>query len=97
MCGEYANRVIRHRRVGHGPSQVVKQGGKHMRRELVSIWFSAFVFATFWAYSIASSLIRQFAANVTYIDLGALFVLGLIAGFALGQVVSGRTSASGSR
>ena len=65
-----------------------------MRRELVSIWFSTFVFAAFWAYSIASSLIRQFAANVTYIDLGTLFVLGLIAGFALGQMVSYRRKAA---
>ncbi len=68
-----------------------------MRRELISIWFSVFVFAAFWAYSIASSLITQFAANVTYIDLGALFVLGLIAGFALGQVVSYRRRAPGAR
>jgi len=67
-----------------------------MRRELISIWFSVFVFATFWAYSIASSLIREFAANVTYVDLGALFILGLIAGFALGQMVSYRRKAPGS-
>jgi hypothetical protein len=40
-----------------------------MRREFISIWFSVFVFAASWAYSIASSLTREFAANVTYIDL----------------------------
>ena len=39
--------------------------------------------ATFWAYTIAATLIRDFAAIVTYIDLGAIFVLGLIAGLAI--------------
>lgn len=41
------------------------------------------LFAAFWAYTIASTLIRDMAKDVTYIDLGALFVLGLIAGLAL--------------
>jgi hypothetical protein len=56
-----------------------------MQRELISIYLISFVGATFWAYSIADSLIREFSGNVTYIDLGALFILGLISGFALGQ------------
>jgi hypothetical protein len=57
-----------------------------MQRTLISSWLIVFAGATFWAYSTASSLIREFSANVTYIDLGALFILGLISGFALGQI-----------
>ena len=41
------------------------------------------VFAAFWAYAIASTLIRDLGKDVTYVDLGALFILGLIAGLAL--------------
>jgi hypothetical protein len=40
----------------------------------------------FWAYLIADSLITEFHKDVTFIDLGALFVLGLIAGVALGLI-----------
>jgi hypothetical protein len=57
-----------------------------MQRTLISSWLIVFVGATFWAYSTASPLIREFSANVTYIDLGALFILGLISGFALGRI-----------
>jgi hypothetical protein len=41
------------------------------------------IMAAFWAYTIIDSLIREFSKDVTYIDLGAIFVLGLISGIAL--------------
>lgn len=41
------------------------------------------VFAFFWAYTVAGTLLTEFADNVTWIDLGVLFVLGAIAGAAL--------------
>ena len=50
------------------------------------------VMAAFWAYSIADTLIREFMMDVTYIDLGAVFVLGLIAGVALGLAFAIRTT-----
>jgi hypothetical protein len=58
-----------------------------MQRQLMSALLIVFVGATFWAYAIADSLIREFSGRATYVDLGALFVLGLIAGVALGQVL----------
>jgi hypothetical protein len=48
------------------------------------------VMAAFWAYTIADSLIREFSKDVTYIDLGAIFILGLISGIALGLAFSFR-------
>jgi hypothetical protein len=56
------------------------------KRQMISALLVVVVGATFWAYTIADSLIREFSANVTYVDLGALFILGLISGFALGQI-----------
>lgn len=42
------------------------------------------ILSTFWAYTIMDSLIREFLLDVTYIDLGSIFILGLISGIALG-------------
>ena len=55
-----------------------------MRRELISALLVAAAGATFWAYNIASSLIREFSANTTFLDLAVLFLLGLITGGSLG-------------
>jgi hypothetical protein len=41
----------------------------------------------FWAYTIIDTLIRDFHKDVSIIDLGALYVLGLISGITLGFVV----------
>jgi hypothetical protein len=38
------------------------------------------IFSIFWAYTIADTLIRDMHKDVTYIDLGTVFILGLIAG-----------------
>jgi hypothetical protein len=42
------------------------------------------IFAAYWAYTIMGSLIREFSKDITYIDLGAIFILGVITGIALG-------------
>lgn len=55
-----------------------------MRRELISALLVVATGATFWAYTIASSLIREFSANTTFVDLAVLFLLGLITGGSLG-------------
>ena len=53
--------------------------------------------AAFWAYTIIDSLIRELSKDVTYIDLGAIFVLGLISGIALGLTFAFRREQSGAR
>jgi hypothetical protein len=55
-----------------------------MRREVTSGLLVVAAGATFWAYTIASSLIREFSANTTFTDLAVLFLLGFIAGSSLG-------------
>jgi hypothetical protein len=42
------------------------------------------IMSAYWAYTIIDSLIREFSKNITYIDLGAIFILGLISGVTLG-------------
>lgn len=44
------------------------------------------MFALFWAYAIIDDLIRVFHKDVTVIDLGVIFILGLICGVALGLI-----------
>jgi hypothetical protein len=44
----------------------------------------------FWAYSIMNTLIREYSENITYIDLSAIFDLGLISGTALGFFIAYR-------
>jgi hypothetical protein len=46
------------------------------------------IMAAFWAYLIMEGLINEFAQDITYVDLGAIFVLGLIAGIAAGMVAA---------
>lgn len=51
--------------------------------------------SAFWAYTMIDSLIREFSKDVTYIDLGSIFVLGLISGIALGVAFAFRRKQSG--
>ncbi|MDZ4700489.1 MAG: hypothetical protein SH809_12345 [Rhodothermales bacterium] len=55
-----------------------------MKRYTLSSLIVTAVLALFWALVIANTLIGQLDAGVTYLDLGAVFVLGGIAGAALG-------------
>jgi hypothetical protein len=57
-----------------------------MQRYSVALLIALAIAATFWAYLIADSLITEFHESITFVDLGALFVLGLIAGVALGLI-----------
>jgi hypothetical protein len=38
----------------------------------------------FWAYTVMDTLIRAFGLDVTWVDLGTIFALGLPSGVALG-------------
>jgi hypothetical protein len=42
------------------------------------------IMSGFWAYTAMDTLIRDFGMDVTWIDLGTIFVLGFISGGALG-------------
>ena len=42
------------------------------------------IFSAFWAYTIIDTLLREFSQDITFIDLGVLYILGLITGLALG-------------
>jgi hypothetical protein len=55
-----------------------------MKRSQTSLLLMVAAMAAFWAYAIVDTLIREFAKDVSNIDLGAIFVLGIIAGAALG-------------
>jgi len=55
-----------------------------MRRYSVSFLIMLAVSVAFWAYTIADTLIKELSKDVTFIDLGAIFILGLISGLAVG-------------
>jgi hypothetical protein len=63
------------------------KGAILMKRYSEPVLTTVAIFAAFWAYTIADTLIRELAKDVTFIDLGALFMLGLISGLSLGLIV----------
>lgn len=42
------------------------------------------IMSAFWALMIIDSLLREFSQSITSVDLGAIYVLGLITGLGLG-------------
>ena len=46
------------------------------------------IMASYGAYEVVDALIREFSESITYGDLVVIFVLGLIAGIALGLVLA---------
>ena len=55
-----------------------------MRRYTVSGLLIVAIMSAFWAYTIVDTLLRKFSQEITWVDLGAIFVLGLISGGAFG-------------
>jgi hypothetical protein len=55
-----------------------------MRRYSVSFLIVLALSAAFWAYTIADALIRELSKDVTFVDLAAIFTLGVISGLAVG-------------
>jgi len=51
-----------------------------MRRYTVSSLLILAIMSVFWAYTIVDTLLREFSKEITWVDLGSIFVLGLIAG-----------------
>ncbi len=61
-----------------------------MKQPVVAALYVLLGGALFWAYTIISTLIREFGGQVTVLDLAVLVVLGFIAGLALGLVIAFR-------
>ena len=55
-----------------------------MRPNSVYLLLVVAIMSSFWAYTIVDTLLRKFSTEITWVDLGAIFVLGLISGGALG-------------
>ena len=55
-----------------------------MKRYSVPALISVSIFGAFWAYMIADTLIREMSKDVTFIDLGSIYILGLISGITAG-------------
>jgi len=68
-----------------------------MKRYQTPGLFIVAIMSAFWAYTIMDQLIRKFSKDVTYIDLGAIFVLGLISGITLGLIFAFRRTQSDAR
>ena len=45
------------------------------------------VFALYWAYTMANTLISELGKKVTMMDLGSLYILGFFAGLFIGLIV----------
>ncbi len=52
------------------------------------------IMSIFWAYTVMDTLLREFSANVTFVDLGVLVVLGFISGLAVGLIPAARRNGS---
>jgi hypothetical protein len=55
-----------------------------MQRYSIPVLIILAIFSAFWAYTIIDTLLREFSQDITFIDLGVLYILGLITGLALG-------------
>ena len=44
------------------------------------------IMSAYWAYTIVDTLLRRFSQEITWVDLGAIFVLGFISGGTFGLV-----------
>jgi hypothetical protein len=58
-----------------------------MRRVLGFSLFVLVIGSAFWAYMIGGTLIGEMKKDASVVDLGTLFVLGLISGLALSQLI----------
>jgi hypothetical protein len=57
-----------------------------MQRYSVSALLVLSILSIFWAYTVMDTLLRDFAGEVTFLDLGVLVVLGFIAGVGVGLI-----------
>ena len=65
-----------------------------MKRYSVTALVILALMTIYWAYTVMDTLLREFSADVTIVDLGVLVVLGFIAGLAVGLTPAARRSES---
>lgn len=58
-----------------------------MQRYSVAILVMLAILSAFWAYTTMATLIQDFGMDVSWIDLGSIFDLGLISGIGLGLAI----------
>lgn len=58
-----------------------------MKRVQTSVFLMVAFMSAFWAYTVIDTLLTKFSANITLIDLGTIFILGLITGIFLGFAI----------
>lgn len=58
-----------------------------MKRLQISSLLVASIVAAGWAYRIMYSLIQVLLVDVTYVDLGSIFFLGLLSGVTAGMAI----------
>jgi hypothetical protein len=59
-----------------------------MNKSVISALAILAVISVFLAYTTMDGLLREFSQNITFIDLGVLYILGLISGIALGLMIA---------
>jgi hypothetical protein len=65
-----------------------------MKRYSVTALVILALMTIYWAYTVMDTLLREFSADVTIVDLGVLVVLGFVAGLAVGLIPAARRSES---
>ena len=58
-----------------------------MKRYQITVLLVVALVAAIWAYSVINQLIRVLLIDVTYFDLGSIFLLGLVSGVTSGLAV----------
>jgi hypothetical protein len=59
-----------------------------VNRSQVSALVLVAVITAYWAYTMIDSLLREFSNEITFIDLGAIYIMGLISGIMLGMILA---------
>ena len=59
-----------------------------MNKSIISSLAILAIICAYLAYTVIDGLLREFSANITFIDLGVLYILGIISGIALGLIIA---------
>lgn len=59
-----------------------------MQRYSIAALITVATFSAFWTYMIIDALLREFSKDITFVDLGVLYILGLMTGLALGVALA---------
>jgi ABC-type transport system involved in multi-copper enzyme maturation permease subunit len=93
-CWQRLRRCLCSAGLAHSLHGSLRIGGSKMKSYSVSALLILAVLTIFWAYTVMDTLLREFSADVTIVDLGVLVVLGFIAGLAFGLIPAARSRES---